>query len=241
MINMKNLKRVTITGADDNTLLSDILAVSKEYPFVEWGILVYDKYEIKSSDRFPSKDWIKSFSELVKENKLNVSMHLCGGYVDSLLLGNDVFRIFNKLEFLFSVAQRIQINTHGEVYRTKSDFFHVLKTYPTKEFVFQLDKINNHYYRAAREINVNCSGLFDYSHGAGVLPDIWPSLIDDRAPWVGYSGGIGSDNVYDCIQEIQKVTYQDYWIDMETRVRTNHKLDMNKVGSVLNTCEAYIS
>jgi hypothetical protein len=45
------LERVTITGADDSTSIDEMLALSRRFPFVEWGILVSKRHE--GSYRFP--------------------------------------------------------------------------------------------------------------------------------------------------------------------------------------------
>ena len=34
------LQTVTLTGADDSVNPEDLIAISKEFPFVEWGILI---------------------------------------------------------------------------------------------------------------------------------------------------------------------------------------------------------
>jgi len=34
------LRHITFTGADDNTNLSEILDISKKYPFIEWGFFI---------------------------------------------------------------------------------------------------------------------------------------------------------------------------------------------------------
>jgi len=33
------INKITITGADDRTKISDLVQLQKDYPFVEWGIL----------------------------------------------------------------------------------------------------------------------------------------------------------------------------------------------------------
>lgn len=50
------LERVTITGADDSTDISQLVELSQEFPFVEWGILVSRRSE--GGPRFPSREWI---------------------------------------------------------------------------------------------------------------------------------------------------------------------------------------
>ena len=51
------LDRVTITGADDSIKATDLIPLSKRFPFVEWGILLSKNNE--GSFRFPTRDWIE--------------------------------------------------------------------------------------------------------------------------------------------------------------------------------------
>lgn len=83
---MRLPERVTITGADDKTSIADILELSAEFSFVEWGILVSHRQE--GTYRFPSRDWIDRFKEAAFNAKLQVSTHLCGRWVRELLLAN---------------------------------------------------------------------------------------------------------------------------------------------------------
>ena len=58
----------------------------------------------------------------------------------------------------------------------------------------------------------------------------------------GYAGGLGPDNLK------AELEYLDYflpentviWIDMETNVRTNAKLDLDKVKKCIDIVEPYI-
>ena len=79
-----NLKRVTITGADDSTSIPELVNLSKEFPFVEWGILVSKRHE--GEFRFPSRHWIERFSDVAGRAKLNVSTHVCGVWVRQMFV-----------------------------------------------------------------------------------------------------------------------------------------------------------
>ena len=90
------------------------------------------------------------------------------------------------------------------------------------------------------EDHPDVSLLYDTSSGAGVLPYTWPSPMPDRR--CGYAGGLGPDNLK------AELEYLDYflpentviWIDMETNVRTNAKLDLDKVKKCIDIVEPYI-
>jgi hypothetical protein len=84
---------------------------------------------------------------------------------------------------------------------------------------------------------VNCSTLFDMSHGAGVLPKEWLVPVDGVR--CGYAGGLSPENVVEQIKLIEsKVGDYELWIDMETQIRSNadQQFDLAKVVSVLESC-----
>ena len=56
----------------------------------------------------------------------------------------------------------------------------------------------------------------------------------------GFAGGISPENVESKIQQIMDLGDFDFWIDMESAVRTNDVLDLDKVAQVLSTCKRYI-
>jgi hypothetical protein len=237
---MPKLTRVTITGADDSTDISQMIALSHEFPFVEWGILVSDSQE--GSYRFPSRNWINNLiaatAPINRRNEEKVicfSTHMCGMWVRHLLIGE---LDWNEVPNIVRCSERIQINTHSSYHAYLEDFFKNLKDVPgPSEYIFQWDNVNNN---LAYELldhfgpgNVNVSALFDTSGGAGKLPECWPE--DPLNIPVGYAGGLGPDNVVEQLKLIRKSAQQDFWIDMERRVRTedDSTLDMTKVRKVL--------
>lgn len=231
------LTTVTITGADDSINPNDILDLSKDFPFVEWGILL-SRNSI-GTRRFPSRDWMQHLRH--RDSNAKFSGHLCGAYVKEILMGNINF--ISELKIIWLLFNRIQINTHG----IKHDYDRLklidcLTRYPQKEFIFQYDDINKEILsNVALDSEISCSALFDLSHGAGVLPDKWPDPIKNIK--CGYAGGLSPENVGDQIRLISdKVDDLEVWIDMETHIRSdNDKLfDLKKVEEVLMICEDYI-
>jgi len=241
------LKCVTLTGADDSVQPGELFDLSKKYPFVEWGILLSRNQ--RGKPRFPSADWLDVLGtdyHLLSEQKAaaNFSLHLCGGYVRDFCRGFDDFAS-DIGDDLFQIFKRIQINTHGVQHDWNvEDVAQLIARYPDKEYIFQLDGYEENERNAKALVLIykctNVSFLLDRSHGAGLSPKSWdaPHLSE---PNFGFAGGMGPDNVKDSLIEVSKIVKAtnhfkgDYWIDMETKVRSVN-LDLEDIFD-LKQCE----
>lgn len=235
-----DLQRVTITGTDDKTDISQLLELSDEFPFVEWGILVSSKQE--GGQRFPSRKWSDKFIHAVtgtgKLRPIAISSHICGRWTREICSD---FIAWNELPFIVNFGQRIQINTHAEQLVSNTHLWTNLRNVIHKEIIFQWDGVNDHLAFAAKAIDgLKISVLFDTSGGAGILPGTWPKA--DRRFNYGYAGGLGPDNIKEQIQLINLAANNySYWIDMEGRVRTNEILDLDKVRKVLEQSKEFVA
>ncbi len=253
------LDRVTITGADDQTPVSEMLKISEQFPFVEWGIL---SSESSNGDpRFPSNDWVDRLLTSA-EGRLKLSLHLCGRWVRQLLLGrNDLPGDGIARDF-----QRVQLNFHAEKTPcTPRDFFAALRSIDEqsikRQWIFQHDGASGNDYMDSllaefwNTTSVDTVALFDVSGGAGIVPKDWPEpeYVDhqdidadrDHYGYHGYAGGLGPENVMDELARIRRVVDKvdrdcRIWIDMETHVRTDEVLDLAKVRAVLEACRGSI-
>jgi len=228
------LNKVTITGADDSTDLRWMMDIQKQYPFVEWGILVSKKS--MGSYRFPSARWL---GELIRcQDDLKTSIHVCGEWVRQICKGQ-------WAEFLVAVgstanhAQRIQLNFHNYAHTLEKEFFErarVITMNQRWQIIFQVDKTNAQLVSHAMVSGLNAVPLYDLSGGAGILPEHWPQQLENI--YSGYAGGLGPENVIEQVEKIKTVANGLIWIDMETRVRTpdDSKLDTSAVESVLRQC-----
>lgn len=227
------LKCITLTGADDSVTPSQLFDLSKEFPFVEWGILLSKKQ--MSKPRFPSADWLDvlgtDYHLLVAEKKLpaQFSLHLCGEYVRKFLTGDDQFAKDLGAD-LFEVFKRVQINTHGEKHEWDLvALASMIKVnFPDHEFIFQLDG-NGHNEAHAKLLSFdygigNMAFLQDISHGAGIAIERFP-IPPIASVSTGYAGGLGSDNLEEKYEFIKRAIESRtdfegyYWLDMETKVR----------------------
>lgn len=229
------LQRVTVTGADDATDISQIFELSLRFPHVEWGILVSQRH--KGHGRFPGYDWIERLYD-IPQTKVARSLHVCGAWVRQLLLGEDP----SIPDLLTSGADRVQLNFHGErVPYRHADMINALEeAFYGLDVIFQIDGVDglSHCLVADGEwqtdgIRNNAHALYDLSHGAGVLPSVWPGPLMTHL-YQGYAGGLGPENVVEQLGKINEAANGNpYWIDMETLVRTDGKFDLKKVEQVL--------
>ena len=58
----KIIRVVTVTGADNSIRPEELVPIAKDYPFVEFGILLSKKQQ--GGKRFPSRDWLEELLEL---------------------------------------------------------------------------------------------------------------------------------------------------------------------------------
>lgn len=244
------LNKVTLTGADDSVSPQEIIKLSNEFDFVEFGILIGSG--IKGSSRFPSVCWINKLCELARNQpkQPHLAIHACGESLDGLLTKiNDPkkkCRLFNKLGGDIREFKRIQLNFHGgEInFRESENLKNNLLEYTqqvnwTPEVIYQLDGVNDWLYenndvKDNREFPRNEeSGLFDRSHGAGVTPDSWPKPVHKTK--YGWAGGIGPDNIVESIKKINEIAMakHDHWIDMETKLFECFQFSIEKCRKVL--------
>lgn len=240
------LERVTLTGADDSVEPGDLLELSREFPFVEWGILVSRSHP--KEPRWPSVEWIQALQRCARPpDEMSLSLHVCGRFVRDLLLGeNEVPRE------LLQGFNRVQLNFHGErVAHNRALFLQALPSLGKRQIIFQIDGEDgpghlDFVLKNDKEGGVDAVPLFDLSHGAGISPRAWPAPL---MPGVlqGYAGGLGPDNVAAELERIAAAAADArVWIDMETKIRTpaGYRLDvfdLKKVRAVLKAAAPHVA
>lgn len=232
------LDKVTITGADDSIRPEELLPLTKQYPFVEWGILL--SAQSIDTKRFPSASFLANLNQLKKQHpEMKLAGHVCGSWVRRLLTGD--FNVLN-LNIMLGLFERIQLNFHSVPHNYKEkEFFFALKQRPNVQFIFQLDGVNDELLNKAVDAGINAVGLYDTSGGNGVLPHYWPTLPEGA--YRGYAGGLGPDNLAEQLAGFDRVIKGDraIWIDMGTKVRSfNDSLfDLLKVRQCLEIAKPY--
>jgi len=219
------LDRVTVTGADDSVSAKDLVDISRDFPFVEWGILCSERH--MGGTRFPSRGWLDGLRDVLSANpQVGASCHLCGRWVRDLVFCGSTGFLDGIGKDLFGLFQRVQLNFHAEPHGWNAGMFGAtMKSFPGKQWVFQMDGENDYILDEALDKEVNAVPLFDTSGGAGALPQSWPKplfrsaspVFSPGGPWrfsprviwardipasvpvlplyCGYAGGLGPDSL----------------------------------------------
>lgn len=250
---------VSITGADDEVSPADLVALSRIYPFVEWGILHLPAKEGKP--RYPTAEWRWNLARARMQHGFTTALHLCSedvfwtllqhlegpGFLDELAQFNRVQLNINARSLVFKTADVVSIY---EALRWH-DVPLILQRHPGTQkaidrFLTELAKNPTDSHAlvpvSTKAIETgDVSVLLDMSGGKGVSPEEWePPLSLCCLPVdTGYAGGISPDNIEQVLDATEKAVrggekpLARYWIDMESGVRTDNKFDLTKVERVL--------
>lgn len=195
---------LTFTGIDADTDLDRVHDLSRRYP-LEWGVLFSPDRQGKES-RYPTMDVIDQFREV----PVVKSAHLCGGY-SKMIMANAPIPL-DLLRFT-----RVQVNSRkpdpARIARFAAGRL-LTGIMQTRELEFPEDE--------------GVAILFDRSGGFGRPPEAWPKHPGNRL--VGYAGGISPDNINKVLADVD--SSGPYWLDMESGIRTNDKLDLDKCEAV---------
>lgn len=245
---------VSITGADDAVCVEDLVAFSREFPFVEWAILHYPRKEGKP--RNPTAAWRAKLAKARRDHGLKTALHLCDDDTFWMLL-NTTYQ--KQLPFIHNDLlghDRVQVNINARGKGFTSD--EVLGVYTTlachgarlilqqhegtataiEKYLSSMSLGSLARAAFAGDIAV----LLDSSRGKGVTPDAWapPLVCSGQSLHTGYAGGISPDNIESVLHATEAVVRERgtpgarYWLDMETGVRTGNQFDLQKVQHVLS-------
>lgn len=239
-----NLDRVTITGIDDKTDIVRVREIQKRYPFVEWGILM--SAQRQGTRRYPSATWAQNNLD----DSLSLSAHLCGGRVGNVIQ-NQQYSImdaipgfFRRIQLNYDFSRISNVNTAHKCLYSLMDYVYGEES--NRSLIFQWTP-NNVNALAPFIRHYPFQLLYDNSGGNGRAIDIYDILGSLAGAYTGFAGGINTDNVHTICEKIKSIkplgedyNYNNTWIDMESGVRTDDELDLDKVEKVLEICKAYV-
>lgn len=240
--------RVTLTGADNGVAPHQLLALSKRYPFVEWGILSSEKRV--GTPRYPSLDWFIELQRVMfemdsdPEAYLSLSLHLCGSAARATLAGDDRWLLGHE------IFDRVQLNGYAPgmgVGRTLQGIHPRGRWYnvaaPLPELILQVrsEAILVEALEDVAVLGVNrASILYDPSGGTGMAPAAWPET-PTALPGLrmGFAGGIGPATIEQVLREVGG--RPGSWVDMESGVRdAADRFDLDKCEAVLAAAARWV-
>ena len=168
--------------------------------------------------------------------ELKLALDIGGSAAHADALG-DWDKIDRHLFYTLSLFKRIQLNVAN---RTDNPWHVWAPPYSYQELIVQQhDAENITLYTETRNYNYyEVTVLLDASGGRGIDTPLKVLKVNSK---VGYAGGINPDNVADKLSFLlQNVRMGEFWIDMESGVRTDDWFDIDKVWKVLEICQPII-
>jgi len=215
----------TLTGADDTTHIDKLLALSAQFPVVEWGIL-YSQSQ-RGQGRFPSFQWIEKFAQEIRTYPTaRMALHVCGRAVRDYIAG--VGHDYEIAERFPRVQLNLQARDHDiDSLRAR------LQQRPDQIVITQHNMSNANLWRDLGD-HSNHALLFDDSGGRGKLRQSWPTPLGKV--WCGYAGGLGPDNLVSELPRIHAAAGDAaYWVDMEGQLRDEEdRFDLDRAHACIN-------
>ena len=233
------VNKVYLTGVDDSTDLNKLLEITKQHPYVVWGVLISESSQGKG--RYPTFNTISKIGQFIVDNNLydNFGIHVCGKpAVKGFLEGNQ------KYCELINPFKIVQINFRHSDYDLKLIEECISFDNRAKDIIVQYNKANEDFISKFENIPDNLKMLIDYSGGKGDYMSPVKSLeyvneLISQGVRSGIAGGFGADNINDVLSNISSTSSNSpypygIWIDMETKLRTDEIFDLDICTEILN-------
>ncbi len=221
----------TFTGLDDRSDLSRIVALSAEFPYLEFGVLLSRTPEDKDA-RYPAYRQIESIVKTLS-GRVRLALHVCGRAVGEFVEGaSDID------ELVSAGIGRIQLNFSLPKVAFSTEELDAAISRTSAKVITQHFPSNSALVTALASADHQV--LHDLSGGRGIA-------ATDHVPpfpgkYTGYAGGMGPENALETASAIAAVSGDTpVWIDMESRIRTDGYLDLDKCESVARVVRPLIS
>lgn len=203
---------IAFTGVDDVAALGGMQALSARYP-IEWGILIDDEQTEKPL--FLKQEARRA---CLAAGGLRFAAHVCGEQAVRIANAPDTVTVdltgFQRVQVNHSFSGSTQVHVDNTVWFGRKigarSMLQCTQTFPD---------------------DARLDWLFDTSFGKGTAPSVWPEMRK-AGPFCGFAGGINASNVANVLTAIGAEPGDQYWIDMESGIRTNDRLDLEKCEAV---------
>jgi hypothetical protein len=230
----------TLTGLDEWTDLDRVLAMSRLYTFVEWGVL-YSPARQGLDKRYPSFNNIRWISRLREMRVCRLALHVCGVGVNEIIGARSAW-----LDEWLRGFGRVQLNLRGDRFDSQEVADAVRKIRVGDSLRKVIVQVNQANMGLCRELNgmMGLEFLWDSSGGRGVVSQEWAQWGAaehsgiSQCLW-GYAGGLGPCNVQGELPKIATAANgRPFWIDMEQKLRSEaDEFDLAKAQAVLEAVE----
>ena len=134
---------------------------------------------------------------------------------------------------MFGLFQRCQVNISMEQPNDQTQYMR--PPIDLSELIIQQKSAGAMNIFNAIKNRTKMSVLLDASGGRGIDTPVKPLNIPGLK--VGYAGGLNPENVGEKLEYLMENVEGEFWIDMESGVRTDDRFDIDKCVSVLQTCQ----
>lgn len=227
------LKHITFTGIDARTDINSLVELQREYPIAEFGVLTSYNWN-KNGNRYLDPQRLCN----LQGSKLNLALHVCGSAAHDAVEGRWHMIRNHVLDYLW-LFNRVQLNVANRIDNPRW----ISSLRPYAELIIQQRPDNTTLYEENKHLGDDdkvggVSMLLDASGGQGIDT---PIVLYPSNGKIGYAGGINEGNVATKLEYLlRNVCAGNFWIDMESGVRTDDWFDLDKVRRVLEICERII-
>lgn len=232
----------TLTGIDDTVAFEELEGLSREYPFVEWGVLCSQSRQ--GAGRYPSFAKIEEWSNRIQQRgSQHFALHLCGREVIREFLAGT-----GRVMRMAAGFNRVQINFRYDPMDLPA-LRDMLDREHARTIITQHNNANQSLWRSLLD-KPNHAVLFDESGGRGKTRNGWPAPLsaasenlpfDALDPICGYAGGLGPASLWTALPQIKDAAHgSSFWINMETSLRDDlDRFDLNKARRCLDIAEMF--
>ena len=213
------IARLTFTGVDEWTDVGELIRIAADArPLrIEWAVLAGTS--TGKDPRFPAVETIAYFRSIAAEAGADTALHLCGRLARAVAAGD-----MDEAAELATGFGRIQVNAAAHDYALLAELGQ-----RTRARVIAQEQRG---FAEGGPPRADLDYLDDGSGGRGIS-----QLHGWTTRWkgvrCGYAGGIRPENVRTAMRRAAAAGGAGAWIDMESGVRTNERLDTAKVRRVV--------
>lgn len=232
------LDRVTLTGADCVHDVPAMAALANDYPQVEFALLLTTSQTRQGTPRYPKfYDLITLYNKLYARG-VTVAVHACGAVAADIL---DCSRLGNFMLSQFNTSSRIQLNlSSAKNLAKKLTIFHEM--HPRVRLILQHNSETES--ELAKLADCNWFDILRDASGGRGIHEPWQRPGFNPRSLYGYAGGIGVDNIAECLASLTSMLPKDEhtWIDMESSLRETRsgymdRMDFVKCVRILEACQ----